>query len=53
MDFNTDGKHLIIDGLVITVFVNSIMSKVASVPRLAAKKAEDAKFKVDKISGYN
>jgi hypothetical protein len=50
MDFNTVGKHLTIDGVVTTVYMNSLLSRVAVVPGFVAEKAEDAKFKADETS---
>ena len=47
LDFAVEGKHLIIDGMVTSVYRNSILSRVATVPGFAAKQAEDKKFKVD------
>ena len=37
LDFAVEGKHLIIDGVVTSVYRNSIMSRVAAVPRFADK----------------
>ncbi len=47
MNFATESKHLIIDGVVNLVYRNSGMSRVAAVPGLAVKQAEDKKFKAD------
>ena len=41
------GRYLILDEVVTTVYMNSIMSRVASVPGFAAKQVEDTKFKAD------
>ena len=47
LDFANGGRHLIIDGVVTTVYRNSIFSKVASIPGYAAKQVEVRKFKAD------
>jgi len=46
-DFAEGGRHLIIDGVVTTVYRNSILTKIASIPGYAAKQVEDRKFKTD------
>ena len=51
LDFADGGRHLIIDGVVTTVYMNTILAKVAAIPRLfAAKQVEDKKFKADVYS---
>jgi len=45
LDLAVGGKHLIIDGVVTSVYRNSIMSRVASVQVFTAKQAGDMKFK--------
>ncbi len=45
MDFTALGRHLIMDGVDISVYMNSILARVAAVPGFAAKKAENMKFK--------
>jgi len=52
LDFTDLGRHLIMDGVGTSVYINSIMSRVAAVPRFGAKKAEDMKFKFDLISAH-
>ena len=47
LDFAPEGKHLVINGVVTSVYRNSILSRIAAVPGFAAKQAEDMKFKVD------
>ena len=37
LDFAKSGRNLIIDGVVITVYRNNIISKVAAVPGIASK----------------
>ena len=44
-DFSDAGRHLIIDGVVTTVYRSTVIDKVASVPGCAAKLVEDRKFK--------
>ena len=46
-DFVEGGRHLIIYGVVTTVYRNTILTKVAAIPGFAAKQVEDKKFKVD------
>ena len=50
LDFAEGGRHLIIDGVVTTVYRNSILPKVVAIPGFAAKQVEDMKFKTDKDS---
>ena len=50
MDFFADGKHLVIDAVMTTVYKNIVMEKVATVPGFAAKQAEDRKFLADMTS---
>jgi len=52
VNFIEPGRHLILDGVVTTVYRNSILSKVALVPGFAAKKVEDTKFKADLTSAH-
>jgi hypothetical protein len=47
LDFAEGGRHLIIDGVVTTVYRNNILSKVAAILGFAAKQVEDKKFKAD------
>ncbi len=47
LDFTTHGRHILLDGVNTTVYTNSIMTKVATVPKFAVKKVEDAKFMHD------
>jgi hypothetical protein len=41
LDFFADGRHLVIDAVMTTVYMNTVMEKVATVPGFAAKQAED------------
>jgi len=50
MDFAKGGQHLIIDGVVTTIYRNSVLSHVAIVPRFATKQVGDSKFKADEDS---
>jgi hypothetical protein len=50
LDFFRDGQHLDIDAMVTTVYRNTVLHKVSTVPGYAAKQAEDMKFYVDRTS---
>jgi hypothetical protein len=50
LDFAEGGQHLVIDGVVTTIYMNSVMSKVVVIPGFVAKQVEDMKFKVDEDS---
>jgi hypothetical protein len=52
LDFAEGGRHLIIDGVVTTVYKNTVLQKVATIPSFAAKQAEDKKFKADADSNH-
>ena len=52
LDFSAPGRHLVLDGVVTTVYRNSILSMVAAVPGFAAKQVEDTKFKADLTSAH-
>ena len=52
LDFAEGERHLIIDGVVINVYRDSILNKAASIPGYAAKQVEDRKFKKDADSPY-
>ena len=47
LDFSDARRHLIIDGVITTVYRNSVLDKVVSIPGYAAKLVEDRKFKKD------
>ena len=47
LDFSDADRHLVIDVLVTTVYHNTVLDKVASVPGYAAKLVEDRKFMKD------
>jgi hypothetical protein len=44
MDFAEGGRHLIINGVVTTVYRNTILSKASTVSRFAAKYVDDKTF---------
>jgi hypothetical protein len=50
LDFFADGRHLVIDAVMTTVYRNTALEKVATVPGFAARQAEDRKFKADQTS---
>ena len=50
LDFFADGRHLVVDAVMTTVYRNTVLKKVATVPGYAAKQAEDRKFLADKAS---
>ena len=50
LDFFADGRHLVIDAVMTTVYKNTMLEKVAMVPGFAAKQAEDRNFLADKTS---
>ena len=52
MDFAKGGRHLIIDGVVTIFYRNTVLQKVAAIPRFAAKQAEDKKFKANADSSH-
>ena len=52
LDFAAGGRHLVIDGVVTTVYRNSVLSKVATIPGFVVKQVEDKKFKTDKDSPH-
>jgi hypothetical protein len=49
IDFFADGRHLVIDTVMTTVYMNTMLERVATIPGYAAKQAEDRKFLADKI----
>jgi hypothetical protein len=50
LDFFAEGRHLVIDAVMTTVYRNTILEKVATVPGFAAKQAEDRKLLADRTS---
>ena len=50
LDFFADGRHLVVDAVMTTVYRNTVLKKVATVPGYAAKQAEDRKLLADKAS---
>jgi hypothetical protein len=53
MAFVEGGRHLIIDGVVTNVYINTVLQKVATIPGFAAKQAKDKKFKADADSSHS
>ena len=47
LDFFRDGQHLVIDAVVTTVYRNTILHQVSTIPGYAAKQAEDKKLYAD------
>ena len=50
LDFFADGRHLGIDVVLTTVYRNTILEKVATIPGFAAKQVEDKKLQADRSS---
>ena len=50
LDLFADGRHLLIDVLMTTMYMNTVLEKVATIPGYAAKQAEDRKFLADMTS---
>ena len=50
LDFFADGRQLVIDAVMTSVYRNTVLEKVATIPGYAAKHAEDRKFLADKNS---
>ena len=50
LDFFADGWHLVIDAMVPTVYKNTMLQKITSIPWYAAKQTEDVKFQADRTS---
>jgi hypothetical protein len=50
LDFFADGKHLVIDAVLTTVYKNNVLEKVVTVPGYVAKQAEDIKLLADRTS---
>ncbi len=50
LDFVANGRHLVIDAVMTTVYRNTVLNKVATIPRYAAKQVEDMKFLAEMIS---
>jgi hypothetical protein len=49
-DFFANGRHMVIDAVMTSVYRNTVLEKVATVPGYAAKQAEERKFLADKNS---
>jgi hypothetical protein len=50
LDFFADGRHLVIDVVVTTVYKNIVLHQVANILGYAAKQAEDIKFLANRTS---
>ena len=50
LDFFVDGRHLVIDAVMTTMYRDTVLEKVATFPGYATKQAEDRKFVADKTS---
>jgi hypothetical protein len=50
LDFFADGRHLVIDAVMTTVYMNTALERVATIPGFAAKQAEVKKFMADTTS---
>jgi len=53
LDFFADGRHLVIDAVVTTVYRNTVLQQVATIPGYATKQSEDAKFLVVRTSSQS
>ncbi len=50
LNFFADGRHLVIDAVMTTVYRNTMLERVATIPGFAAKHAEDNNFLADRTS---
>ena len=50
LDFFGEGQHLVMDAVVTTVYRNTVLHQVSTIPGYAAKQAEDRKFYADRTS---
>ncbi len=50
LDFFADGRHMVIDAVMTSVYRNTVLEKVATILSYAAKQLEDRKFLADKDS---
>ncbi len=50
LDFHAPGRHLLLDGVVTSVYRNTRQRETANIPGYAAKQVEDRKFYADKTS---
>jgi hypothetical protein len=50
LDFFAEGRHLVTDATVATVYRTTIIWEAASIPGYAAKHAEDHKLHADRVS---
>ncbi len=52
LHFFADGRHLVIDVVMTTVYKYTVLEKIATVSGYAAKQAEDRKFQADMTSSH-
>jgi hypothetical protein len=52
LDSFADGRHLVIDAIITTIYKNTALHQVATIPGYAAKQAEDRKFLADMTSSH-
>jgi hypothetical protein len=52
LDFFVEDRHLVIDAVVTTMYMITLLQKEASIPGLAAKQAEDKKFLAYRTSSH-
>ncbi len=50
LDFFAEGRHLVVDAVVTTVYRNTILKHAATIPGYVAKQVEDMKFHADRAS---
>jgi len=50
LDYHAPGKHLMLDGVVTTVYMNTRQKETGEIPGYAAKLVEDMKFYANKTS---
>ncbi len=50
LDYRAPGRHLLLDGVVTTVYKNTRQRETGEIPGYAAKLVEDRKFYADKTS---
>ncbi len=50
LDFYAEGRYLVVDAVVTSVYRNAIISKATPVPDCVAKQAKDRKFSADRKS---
>ena len=48
--FFAEGRHLVVDAVVTTIYRNTILNTTSTIPGYAAKQAEDRKLQADRVS---